>query len=166
MIDLSCSMLLYEQLRKPRVCSRFSHARAGSSFCVGQGRRREICLLQMNDERRRPARKLTRPEGLHGKWPHAALQDLTRGTPLPTSRALPGTICQATRVRLKREQTLGQPCCPIHCRTGSSENLMNWHGFHTPFSCRTGSPSTPTQTPRLDETASLGCRCLCAGWRW
>jgi len=46
---------------------------------------------------------LTRPVGLHGKWPHAALQDLTRGTPLPASRALPGTICSATQARLKRE---------------------------------------------------------------
>jgi len=28
--------------------------------------RREICLLQMNDERRCPAQKLTRPVGLRG----------------------------------------------------------------------------------------------------
>jgi len=87
-------MSMFAPLGNIRVCSRFGHTRAGSSFCVRQGMRREICLLQMNDE------------GLPGKWPHAALRDLPRGTPLPASRALPGTICRATRMRTKREQTL------------------------------------------------------------
>jgi predicted pyridoxine 5'-phosphate oxidase superfamily flavin-nucleotide-binding protein len=75
-----------------RVCSRFVRGRAGARFFARQGTRSEVWLFQMNDEKRSLAKKRARPSGLRGKCRHAALRDLTREQPLPTSRALPGDI--------------------------------------------------------------------------
>ncbi|WP_213908459.1 hypothetical protein [Stutzerimonas nitrititolerans] len=57
----------------------------------------------MNDELRRIAQQQARPEGLRGKYRHAALQGLARERPLPAPRALPGDIFRSNAARDETE---------------------------------------------------------------